>query len=86
MNVSDNGDITAARAQFRDDILQIGGIFDRWGGDPDDLAADFNELQRLLHALLGIHGVARQHGLHHDRMVAANDDPTTRWIAHNHFA
>ena len=73
-------------AEFRDDVLQIGGVLDRGRGDADDLAAHGHEVQRLLHAFGGVHGVAGDHGLDDDGMVAADDDAAARGIAYDDLA
>jgi len=50
-------------------MLKISGVLDRRRGDADDLATDGDQVERLFHALGGIHRVARQHRLHHDRIL-----------------
>ena len=67
-------------------FLQVGRVLDRRRGDAHDLAAHRHKVQRLLDALGGVHRVARDHGLHDDRMIAADDDAPARGIADDHFA
>ena len=86
MDVGDNRHEAAALAQFGDDVLQIRRVLHRRRGDADELAADGDEFERLLHALGGVHRVAGEHGLHDDGMVAADDDAAARRIADDDFA
>ena len=86
MDIRHNRYRAAALAKLRDDVLQVGRVLDRRRRDADELATDLDEFKRLLQALGRIHRVAREHGLLHDRVVAANDDPTAGGIADNHFA
>ena len=85
MNVGHDGHVTFTGAQLGDDVLQIRGVLHRGRGDADNLAADCDQIERLLHARLGVHRVAGDHGLHHDRMAAADDDAAARGIAHHDF-
>ena len=86
MDVGDDRHEAAARAQFGDDVLQVRRVLHRRRGDADDLAADGDQVERLLHALGGVHRVAGEHGLHHDGMVAADDDAAARRVADDDFA
>ena len=74
MNVRDDWNVAAALAKFGDDVLQVGRVLYRRCGDADDLATDGDEVQRLLHAGLGVHRVAGDHGLHGDGMLATDND------------
>jgi hypothetical protein len=56
------------------------------GADAHDLAAHLHEVEGLLHAGRGVHRVARQHGLHDDRMMAAADDAAVGGIADDNLA
>ena len=85
MDVGDDRHPAILGAQFRDDIFQIGGILHRGCGDADNLATDGNEIERLLHAGLGVHGIARNHGLHDDGPVATHDNSAASRIAHHYF-
>ena len=73
-------------AQFGDDVLQVGRVLHRRRGDAHDLAADGDQVERLLHAGGGVHRVAGDHGLHDDGMIAADDDAAARGIADDDFA
>ena len=86
MDVRHNRHETAAFMQFGDDVLQIRRVLHRRRGDADELAADGDEIERLLHAFGGVHRVAGEHGLLHDGMAAADDDPAARRIADDDFA
>ena len=86
VDVGDNRDVAAARAQVGHDVLEIGSVLDRRRGDADDLAAGLDEFEGLSHALGGVHGVARQHGLDDDRMMAADDDAAPPRFTHDHLA
>ena len=86
MDVGDNRHVAAARAQFGDDVLQVRRVLHRRRGDAHDLAADGDEFERLLHGHGGVHRVAGEHRLLHDRMVAADDDAAVRGIADDDFA
>ena len=86
MDVGDDGDVAVLRAQFADDVLEIRGVFDGGRGDADELAADGDEFERLLDAFGGVHGVAGQHGLFHDGMIAADDHSAVGRIADDNFA
>ncbi len=74
MDVGDDRHVAAALPQTSDDVLQIGGVFHRGSGDAHDLAADRDEVERLLDRSRGVHGVACDHGLHPDRVIAAEAD------------
>ena len=50
-----------------------------------DLAADGDQLQRLLHGKRRVHGVAGEHGLLHHGMIASDDDAALGRIADDHF-
>jgi hypothetical protein len=76
----------AALAEADHDVLQVRRVLHGRRGDAHDLAADGDEVERLLHAFGGIHRVAREHGLHHDRVIAADDDAAARRVAHDDFA
>ena len=86
MNVGNDGHAAAARAQFGDDVFQVGRVLDRRRGDAHELATDLDEFERLLHARGSVHRVAGEHGLLHDGMVAADDDSAMLRIADNNFA
>jgi len=86
MNIRDDWNVAAARAQICDDVLEIRGVLDGRRGDADDLATDGDEVERLLDRFGGVHRVASQHRLHHDGVTAANDDSATRWIPDDHLA
>ena len=86
MDVGDNRHVAAVLAQFGDDVLQIRRVLHRRRGDADELAADGDQFERLLHAQRGVHRVAGEHGLLHDGMVAADDDAAVRRIADDDFA
>jgi hypothetical protein len=73
-------------AQFGDNVLQVGRVLDRGGGDAHELAADGNKFEGLLHALGGVHGVAGEHGLHDDGMMAADDDAAMIRVADDDLA
>ena len=80
------GTQAAAGAQFGDDVFQVGGVLDGGGGDADDLAAGGDQFEGLLDALGGVHGVAGDHGLFDDGMIAADDDAAAGGIADDDFA
>jgi hypothetical protein len=73
-------------AQLGDDGFQVGGVLDGGGGDAHELAADGDELERLLHALGRVHGVAGEHGLHHDGVETAHDEAAAGGVADDDFA
>ncbi len=85
MDVGHDGGQAAAPAQGGHDVLEIGGVFDRGRGDAGDLAAGGGQFQRLLDAFGGVHGVAGNHRLLHNRMIAADDDAAVCRIAHHHL-
>jgi hypothetical protein len=47
MNVRDQWDLAMASPQPGGDLLKIRGILDRWRGDPNDLASNADEIERL---------------------------------------
>ena len=67
-------------------FCRLAASLTRGGGDADDLAAGGDQFQGLLDALRGVHGVAGDHGLFDDGMIAADDDAAVGGIAHDHFA
>ncbi len=56
------------------DVLEIGGVLDGGRGDADDFAADLDQVEGLLDAFAGIHGVAGEHRLDADGIGAADAD------------
>ena len=86
VDVGHDRHLAALGAELADDVLQIGRILHRGGGDAHDLAADGHEIQRLPHRGGGVHGVAGDHGLLHDRLCATDDDTAVRGITHHDFA
>ena len=86
VDVRDNRDVAAARVQPFDDVLQVGGVLHRRCGDAHDLAADLDQLERLLDGQLGVHRVAGEHGLLHGGMVTADDHAALGGVAHDNFA
>ncbi len=76
MDIGDNRRVQPAFAKFGDDVLEILRVVDRRRGDAQDFAAGFNDRDRLLDAGVRVHGVADQHRLDADRIVAANADGT----------
>ncbi len=67
MDVGDDGHVATGGDQLGLDVLEIGGVLDRRRGDADDLAADLDEVERLLDAFARVHGVAGEHRLDADR-------------------
>ena len=86
MNVGHEGHEAAARAQFGDDVPQIGRVPHRRRGDAHELATDLDEFERLLHTGGGVHCVAGEHRLLHHRVAAAQDEPAILRITHHDFA
>ena len=86
MDVGDDRHEAVLLAQFGDDLLQIRRVLHRRRGDADELAADGDEFERLLHGLGSVHRVAGEHGLHDDGMIAADDDAAARRIANDDLA
>lgn len=74
VDVGDDGHVALGGEQLGLDVLEISGVLDRRRGDPDDFAADLDEVEGLLDALAGVHGVAGQHGLDADRVGPAQAD------------
>ena len=68
MDVRHDRDITASSEELLLDVLEVGSVLHRRRGDPDELAAHFDEIQRLLHRSGRIHRVAGDHALHDDRV------------------
>src|SRR5262245_42085246 len=83
MNVGDDGDVAAARAQLRDDVPKIGRVLDRWGGDADELATGLDQFDGLLHAQGGVHRVAGEHGLFDHGVVTPDDEAAFGRIAND---
>ena len=78
MDVCDQRDVAAPRAEGIRRYLKIGGIFDGRRGDSDDFTADRDEFQRWPTHFVGIHRVARQHRLDADRMGRRRAPPFRR--------
>ena len=76
VDVGDNRHVASTRTQSGDDVLQVRGVLHRRRGDAHDLAADCDEIERLLDGRLGVHRVAGDHGLHADGIFAADGDVT----------
>ena len=86
MDVGDDGDVATDGMEFADDVLKVRGVLNGGRGDADDLAADGDEFQRLLHAQRCVHRVAGQHGLLHNGMGAADDDSALGGITDDDLA
>ena len=74
VDVGDDGDVAAGGGELGLDVLEIGGVLHRRGGDADDFAADADEVEGLLDAFTGVHGVAGEHGLDADGVGPADAD------------
>src|SRR6266404_3668498 len=74
MDIGHDWHVAAALAQSFHDIFQIARVFHRRRGNPDNLAPDVRELDRLLDRHPGVHRVARNHRLDADRIVSTNAD------------
>ncbi len=81
VDVGDDGDVATGGEEFGLDGLEVGSVLDRGCGDADEFAADLDQVEGLLDALAGVHGVAGEHRLDADRVGAANAD-----FAHFHLA
>src|SRR5262249_21851876 len=66
-------------------MLQISGILDRGRSNTNDLATHRHQFESLLDTFRGVHGVAGEHGLHHDRMSASNDHSTPCRVANDNL-
>ena len=85
MDVGHNRNQTAARAQFGDDVLQIGRVLDGGRGDADELAADVYEVERLLNARGRVHRIAGEHRLHNHTMTSADNHAAVFRIPYHHL-
>src|SRR6266481_7999453 len=74
MDIGHDWHVAAALAQSFHDIFQIARVFHRRRGNPDNLAPDVRELDRLLDRHPGVHRVASNHRLDADRIVPTNAD------------
>ena len=72
VDVGHEGHVATGFEQAALDVLQVGSVLDRRGGDADNLGTDVCQVERLLDAGRSIHGVAGDHGLHPDRIAAAD--------------
>src|SRR4029077_1961215 len=81
MNVRDQRDLAMASPQPGGDLLKIRGILDRWRGDPNDLASNADEIERLGDRLLRVHRVASDHRLDANGIVAADTDSSHPYLA-----
>ena len=86
VDVGDDRDQAAALAKFSDDVLQVRRVLHGGRGDADDLAADGDEVERLLDGSRRVHRVAGEHRLHDDRATAAQNHAAAGGIAHDDFA
>ena len=73
MDVSNDRNIAIPLQQSLFDVPEILRVFDRWRSDSNNLATGRRQFHRLANAGLGVHGVAGNHRLHPDRLVAADD-------------
>src|SRR5439155_5476338 len=55
-------------------------------GDAHNLAADIDQIQRLLHAGGGVHRIAGEHGLDDYWLIAADDHAAVGGISDDHRA
>src|SRR5262249_4675840 len=74
VDVRDERDVEAAPRHLRADRRQVLRLAQRGHGETHDLAARRDEARDLRDAALGIERVGRQHRLHADRPIAADDD------------
>ncbi len=74
VDVGHDGDVTPGGDKLGLDVLEIGGVLDGGRGDADEFATDLDQLERLLHTLPGIHGVASEHGLDTDGIGPTHAD------------
>ena len=74
MDVGDDGHVATGGDQLGLDVLEIGGVLDGGRGDADDFAADLDEVEGLLDAFAGVHGVAGEHGLDADGVTPPDAD------------
>ncbi len=74
VDVGDDGHVAAGGGELGLDVLEIGGVLHRRRGDADDLAADVDQIQRLLDALACVHRVAGEHRLDADGVGPADAD------------
>ena len=81
MNIGHDRHLAAALAQSFDDIFQIARVFHRRRGNPDNLASDVCELDRLLDRHLRVHRVASDHRLDANGIVPVDSD-----VSHPHLA
>ncbi len=86
VDIGDDGDADVLGAEGFDDEPEVRGVLDGRGGDPDDLAAHANQVEGLANAFGGVHGVARDHGLHDDGVLSAELDPAAVRVADDDFA
>jgi hypothetical protein len=81
VDVGDDGHEALLVAQGFDDVFEVGGVFDCGGGDADEAAAGPDEIEGFADATFGVHGVAGDHGLGHDGVVAADDEASSFRVA-----
>jgi hypothetical protein len=70
MNIGHDRDVAAALAQSAHDVLQVGRVFHRGRRDPYDLAPRLRQFDGLCDGRFRIHGVAGNHRLYPDGIVA----------------
>ena len=81
MDVGHDRHAAAARAQPGDDVLEVRRVLHRRRGDADDFTPDRREIERLLDARRGVHGVAGDHRLHADGIAPADADGADAHLA-----
>jgi len=86
VDVGDDRHQTALGAEFGDDMLEVGGVFDGRRGNANDLASDVNQVQCLANAFRSVHRIAGDHGLDGHRVVPTDDQTAFGRVTDNDFA
>ncbi|MFM1944158.1 MAG: hypothetical protein RI897_3140 [Verrucomicrobiota bacterium] len=86
VDIGDDGDVAVLVPEFLDDMLEVSGVFDRGGCDADELGACGDEFEGFLDAEVGVHGVAGDHGLDDDGVVASDGNASVLWVTDDDFA